>query len=634
MATSPKKLADLNRCAGVSDLVDCLGRWAGPKESVGLYRMDTRGGFLRLIGWRGPAFQGVPQTLHRDMSLAWEAVGTWEPQRANGERAFPLDVGERFSACLVVHGDSLGDLVALLVKDLEATARRAISWDSHLWRAQILEEFGSLSPVNMIAATADGDIVFFGERIEKMLGWTLADVLEHGWTDLVYPDPDYREDMLKGLAAQLQGAEAEGVHRKMTCKDGSVKDVAVWSRSGPSVHGGVPVMVWVHQDVGERLESHREDMRNESLERLGRLSGNIAHDFNNLLCAIIGNADLLLVPGLSQERVHKRGRIILDAGQQGAALARQLLAFGGGGAPMQRILSFGAEVEAVLDLFRPELPPGVSLQFEVEPDLGNIEADRSLLASAVMNLLSNARDAVEGQGSIQVKLAAGAMPENSSHRSPRAPEPRTPCAVLSIRDTGPGFKQSALERLFEPFFTTKAQGHGLGLAAVVGVLDTHFGALVVEKGEGACVRMFLPFSNKPEAAISRQEAGLAGAGRRVWMVDDSAPILEFSQVALTAAGYRVTSFGRGQDAVSAARRLHPDEHPHLLLLDILGEPGGQETLAGLQGVGVDPPVLWATGFAPGLSEVEGQPSRALLKKPFTATQLVDRVGQELGVQED
>ncbi len=470
-----EKLAELNRCAGVSDLVACLGEWAGPGESVGLYRTDTGGGYMRLIGRHGPAFAGASLTLHRDESLVWEALDTWKRSRKGSETAFPLDVGERFSACLVVHGEAMGELVASLAEDLEATTRRAISWDSHLWRAEILEEFGSLSPVNMVAATQDGDIVFYGERIEKMLGWTLAEVQELGWTELVYPDPEYREEMLKGLAAQLQGVEAVGAQRKMTCKDGSVREVAVWSRFGPSVHGGVPVMLWVHQDVGERLESRRVAIRSESLERLGRRSGTIAHDFNNLLCAIIGNADLLMTPGLEEEWVHRRGQVILEAGQQGAALARQLLAFGGGLAPTMRIMNPGTEVEALLDLFRPELPAGVSMDLTVEPEMGNIEADRSLLASAVMNLLSNARDAVEGAGTLQVRLATEPMSDSPSHRSVRAPEPGIPCAVLSVRDSGPGFEREALDRLLEPFFTTKTQGHGLGLAAVAGVLDSHGG---------------------------------------------------------------------------------------------------------------------------------------------------------------
>ena len=631
MATASKKLADLNRCAGVADLVACLVRWAAPGESVGLYRMDTGGGYMRLIGRHGPAFVSAPPMLHRDNSLVWSALDQWTRKDSGNETAFPLDVGERFSACLVVHGEAMGELVASLVEDLEATTRRAISWDSHLWRVQILEEFGSLSPVNMIAATQDGDIVFYGERIEKMLGWTLEEVRELGWTELVYPDPDYREEMLKGLAAQLQGVEAVEAHRRMTCKDGTVREVAVWSRYGPSIHGGVPVMLWVHQDVGERLESHRVAMRSESLERLGRLSATIAHDFNNLLCAIIGNADLLMTPGLGEERVHKRGQVILEAGQQGAALARQLLAFGGGLAPTMRIMNLGTEVEALVDLFRPELPSGVSMDFHVGRAIGNIEADRSLLASAVMNLLSNARDAVEGDGNIQVKLATASMPDNPSYRSVRAPEPGTPCAVLLVRDSGPGFGQAALDQLLEPFFTTKTQGHGLGLAAVAGVLDTHGGALVVEEGEGACVLLYLPFSNKPEAAIAYHHADSAGRGRRVWMVDDNAPILEFSLVALTAAGYRTTSFENGNKAVTAARKLIPDERPHLLVLDVVGEPGGQETLAGLRAVGVDAPVLWATGYAPELMEEKGPAAEPLLKKPFTATQLVERVGKVLGI---
>jgi DNA-binding response OmpR family regulator len=118
------------------------------------------------------------------------------------------------------------------------------------------------------------------------------------------------------------------------------------------------------------------------------------------------------------------------------------------------------------------------------------------------------------------------------------------------------------------------------------------------------------------------------------MVDDNAPILEFSLVALTAAGYRATPFENGNEAVAAASKLLPDGRPHLLVLDVLGEPGGQETLAGLRAVGVDAPVLWATGYAPELFGEEEPASQPLLKKPFTATQLVERVGQVLGVGGD
>jgi CheY-like chemotaxis protein len=363
----------------------------------------------------------------------------------------------------------------------------------------------------------------------------------------------------------------------------------------------------------------------KNLERLGQLSGIVAHDFNNLLCSIMGHAELLKLQVPLDAKVQLRTQTILDACQRGASLTQQLLTFGGGANSVFRTVDVSRVVARVVELFQPELPDELSLHFEPDGPL-KIEADPSLLANAVMNLLVNSRDATQSPGEIRVSVNTHRLPAQLAYRSDRAPEPGDSCIGITVSDSGKGFSNEAMDHLFEPFFSTKQMGHGLGLSSVIGFLDTHGGGISVGNDGGATVSLFFPRSDKPEFMLEELVGASSGNGQWVWLIDDDRHVLEFASLALQAAGYEVRSFSTGAKAFQASIGIKPEETPDLIVLDMSVKSGGFDTLADLRSAGLNSPVLWISGFtSEKLSKYPDIGPNNFLQKPFAGSKLAERV---------
>jgi DNA-binding response OmpR family regulator len=161
-------------------------------------------------------------------------------------------------------------------------------------------------------------------------------------------------------------------------------------------------------------------------------------------------------------------------------------------------------------------------------------------------------------------------------------------------------------------------------------LDTHAGALSVKNIDGACVQLYLPLSDAPEFQLDALVADAQGAGQMIWLVDDDTHLLEFSSLSLAASGYGVRAFRTGQEAKIAAQDCALKDQPQLLVLDVVGEPGGPETLLALQAEGLDALTLWVSGYAPEESLLSLQLDASnFLQKPYTATYLLERIGSML-----
>jgi len=618
-------LTEFNRCRRLDDVTQLIARWAGPTEALALYVADPTGMVLTLIAAHGEVQES---TIALSDHPAWRSIQTSKPQVRDEDLLLPFVDDEHPDGCIMVRGQALAEKIAEVRRALVDTVFRCVEADRRNWMCQILEGLGRLSGDGMIVATMNGDLVFYSARLEETVGWTEQEVREQGWTNLVYPDAAYRMEVVKGLAALLHGKASNGVVRRITCKDGRVLDMAVWSALGPSLHGGAPALLGVLTDVTEKQSIERVENREKSLERLGKFSGIIAHDFNNLLCAIMGHAELLRLQAPSGSTTHQRGATILSACSRAAVLTRQLLTFGGSTNCVLQTVDAGREVTTVAELFEADLPDGLNLHLDVAPGTANIEADPGHLANAMMNVLVNARDSTPCPGDIRVTVGTVPLPATLAYRSAGAPETGTLCTSIAVRDSGSGFSDEALDHLFEPFFSTKRMGHGLGLSSVVGVLDTHGGAISIENEGGALVRLFFQQSDKPEFMLDELVGQSSGTGQWVWMVDDDTHVLEFASLALTAAGFNVRAFSTGQDASQSTTGLASEDAPSLVVLDILGDPGGPQALADLRSHGITAPVLWISGFSPErLAKDATMGPQNFLQKPFTGTELVDRVSR-------
>ncbi len=375
----------------------------------------------------------------------------------------------------------------------------------------------------------------------------------------------------------------------------------------------------------ERLTRRMHEARR--LESLGLLAGGVAHDFNNVLMAMLGNAELLLAelpPGELRESAEE----ILRAGRRGAELAEQMLAYSGRTRISASPLDLTEIAREQVELSSRALPPGVSLEFRPGSAPATGHGDATQIRQVVANLVSNAIDAVAATGgrvalttgSCRDVLAAGDEPGGGEARE---------VAWLEVSDDGPGMDEPTLERIFDPFFTTKFKGRGLGLAAALGIVRVHEGALRVQSrpGAGTTFRLLLPFRPPPatEAARPPRRAHAPAAGwGTVLVVDDEPGVRRVTARVLASAGYRVVE----ADGVASGRDRFRELSGGALraaVLDLTMPDGSGEELAReLWDARPDLPVLFLTGYDEAAVRVAGDPdsSTAVLHKPCGGRELL------------
>ncbi|HEX2657152.1 MAG TPA: PAS domain S-box protein, partial [Polyangia bacterium] len=349
-----------------------------------------------------------------------------------------------------------------------------------------------------------------------------------------------------------------------------------------------------------RLETERADLikqveRAQRMESLGVLAGGIAHDFNNLLVGVLGNAELLL------DRVTDPGdrqavQAILAAGERAAALTAQMLAYAGKRDLARRepvdLGKLCHELHALLDA---ALSKKAQVTFSIEPG-SVVMGDRATLTQVLMNLLTNASDALQDRpGTIQVLTRRIVRPDARFDGALAAAPAAGDWILTEVCDSGVGMDQATMTRVFEPFFSTKATGHGLGLAACLGIVSAHGGAIVVESepGKGTRFSMVLPATKQ---AVETPEAPAKPSvvrSRRVLIVDDEALVRQSTRRLLQRQGYDVTEASDGLSALSALEQGDID----VVLLDMtMPDIDGGEVVRRVRARGWAVPIVLSTGF--------------------------------------
>jgi PAS domain S-box-containing protein len=358
-----------------------------------------------------------------------------------------------------------------------------------------------------------------------------------------------------------------------------------------------------HHQLTQELRNREEVARREAeaseahayhvqkLESIGVLAGGIAHDFNNLLHVVLGNADLarLHVPGDSPAREHLDE--VVRATQRAAELTQQLLAYSGRGALESRQLDLSREVREMATLLRTAISKQATLKWDLSPELPPVTADPTQLRQIVMNLITNASDAL-GEGSGTITLRTGVVESAESDAEP-------PDSVfLEVSDTGCGMDTDTLQRIFDPFFSTKFTGRGLGLAAVMGIVESHQGRVRIRTapGEGTSFRVVLPaVAGKAEAPPRR----LTGAGWRgqgtVLVVEDEEGVREVVGRMLERLGFQVITATDGVDALRVLGE-HADGVAAVLLDLSMPRMGGPETVQLLRERSPGLPVVLMSGY--------------------------------------
>jgi signal transduction histidine kinase/CheY-like chemotaxis protein len=384
----------------------------------------------------------------------------------------------------------------------------------------------------------------------------------------------------------------------------------------------------VEKGVAERRRLEAQMQRTQKLESLGVLSGGIAHDFNNLLTGILGNADVAFraLPEGSRERDLLEQ--VKTAARAAADLTGQLLAYSGRGTFRVEPLDLSALVEEMGRLLGSSISKKARLVYELEPDLPLIDADPTQIRQVVMNLITNASEAIGDEpgkvtlrtGSIQVGRAK--LAQSYTHDD----LPPGEYVFVEVVDSGCGMSEETLQKIFDPFFTTKFTGRGLGLAALLGIVRRHRGTIFVssQPGSGTNFRILLPAgASDRKLTHDREEVVEAwSASGHVLVIDDEPGIRRLARLLLEEAGFDVGLATDGDEALEFLRER--SEIPDVILLDLtMPRRSGIEVLEEIRRVNSHVPVVLMSGFTESAvaSVLDSDPRARFLQKPFTSESL-------------
>jgi len=387
----------------------------------------------------------------------------------------------------------------------------------------------------------------------------------------------------------------------------------------------------VEQRTRELEAAHLQLMHAQKLESLGVLAGGIAHDFNNLLAVVLARSELGLrqVGAASQEGEHLS--IIRDTALEARMLTRQLLGYAGKGQFLLETLNLNDIATSISQLLRASISKAIRLQLELADEEVPVLGDRTQIRQVVLNLVTNAAEAIgQGPGTVVVRTGIAIVTDRTLREACLSTELSAGSyAHLDVEDDGSGISDEVRGRLFDPFFTTKFSGRGLGLAAVLGIVKSHHGTIVLQSrpAQGSLFRVLLPLAERAETRHTPPRTGLVegfrGSGCAL-VVDDEDAVRMVTGELLRSLGYRVLEADGGATACQLLRA-HAAEVSVVLLDLAMPDMNGEEALRELKKIRADVPVILLTAYAQDEFRARFLPGdlAGFVAKPFAREELIE-----------
>ena len=453
--------------------------------------------------------------------------------------------------------------------------------------------------------------------------------------------PEYQPDGRRSAESapeMIALAYSKGLHRfDWTCVNAEGGEFIVEVSLMPVTIKGKTMLHTTWRDATERKRAEEERLNFEKqllhaqkLESLGVLAGGIAHDFNNLLMAIMGNADLALMRLNPESPVVDNLKRIEQAAARAADLARQMLAYSGKGKFVIEHLDLSRLVEEMLHMLEVSISKKAVLRFNLTSPIPSIEADATQLRQIIMNLVINASEAI-GDRSGVIAITTGCMDCGRSYlKDVWLDENLTEglYVYLEIADSGCGMDKQTLSKLFDPFFTTKFTGRGLGMAAVLGIVRGHKGAIKVysELNKGTSFKVLFPASSRPAELFNGKSLmdDWQGSGT-VLLIDDEETVRGIGKEMLRELGFSVITADDGLEGVAAFK-----ENPDIafVILDLtMPHMDGEQCFRELRQMNPDVKVIMSSGY----NEQEvtqkfvGKGLAGFIQKPYSLSVLKDAV---------
>ena len=495
---------------------------------------------------------------------------------------------------------------------------------------QTLRTLMDIMPVGVLLTNPDGTVAYVNEFLVEWSGYRSEQITTlEAWFALAFPDPGYSSEIAALQShAMAQSRSAENAATKpyaarVTCQGGSVRHVLFYNQ----MQGDQTIVVVI--DITDRELAQEQSIKVQKLESLGVLAGGIAHNFNNALTGVLGFISLTRNLLDTSHHAHEYLQFAEQSSLRAAGMARQLLTFARGGAPVKRSVSLvkmvsevaalalnGSNVRCVLDL-APGLPP--------------VKADEGQLVQAFSNILINAMQAMPEGGSIEVRAVNNLASCGDPHHSDGVEY-----VTLTIRDQGQGIAEADLPKIFDPYFTTKSTNTGLGLASVHSIIYRHGGHISVtsQAGKGTTFTICLPSTKEVPLSGGEPLRQVSGKVKRgsgsVLIMDDDRTVRELSSEILAFLGYQAVVCADGKDAVAVYQACHQAGSPFLAVLLDLTVPGGMGGVEAAQQIlAFDPEakLIVSSGYSydPVMARYQSYGFSGAVAKPFKA----DELGHEL-----
>ncbi len=519
-------------------------------------------------------------------------------------------------------------LWAILLKRAVNAKTRQLQ-KSQILLSKLIDE----SPVGLTLCTIDGRYITANPVFLNIVGYRLEELQTMAIEDFLVKNEKRRELLLhhgdlapfEEVIVNKQGIKVHvRIYATLIDDDG---EKLIWS--------SVEDVTALRQMEAEKQALAAQLSQAQKMEAIGNLAGGIAHDFNNILAIIIGYTDLVMGKISDNDEFKQPLSLVLSAARRAKGLVRQILIFSRKGDNKKEALAISDTIFEASEMTRKTIPSSITVNVNIDDDIGMVMGDSTKIYQVVMNLLNNASQAMsDGMGIIDISLKK--LEINSINGSHYPTVDMGEYAQLIIRDNGQGVANDDLERMFEPFFTTKqpGQGTGMGLAIVHGIIKDLGGAIFVtsEVGSGTRFEILFPLHSdlsKPEINAITSDVATGGA-KHVLVIDDEPMLTELTRTTLIAHGYKVTAVSSPLDALALFNK-QPDAYDLILTDQTMPEMTGDKLAVKILKIRPDVPVVVLTGLGGKLDQQYflSIGVRCVLGKPIESIELLHELSRIL-----
>ncbi len=512
------------------------------------------------------------------------------------------------------------------------TERKRVERGLQLSEQKFSTIFNLMPDIVGITLMADGCFIEVNDGFERWTGWSREEALGKSSLDLGVWSPEARA---KAVVIMQENGRLDEFEFMMTTKTGEQRNALMYLL--PIIVQGQKCLFFLARDVTEfkravedRIDFEKQLLHAQKLESLGVLAGGIAHDFNNLLMVIMGNADLALIRLNPESPAVDNLKRIEEASARAADLAKQMLAYSGKGKFVVEPLDMSRLVEEMLHMLEVSISKKAVLRFNLTKPTPSVEADATQMRQIIMNLVINASEAI-GDKSGVIAITTGCMDCDRNYLKDVWLDENISAGLyvfLEIADSGCGMDKATMTKLFDPFFTTKFTGRGLGMAAVLGIVRGHKGAIKVysELNRGTTFKILLPASDRPVELFNGhdQADNWQGSGK-VLLVDDEETVRGIGSEMLKELGFTVITADDGREAVAAFKR-NPDIA--FVILDLtMPHMDGEQCFRELKQLKPDVKVMISSGYSEHEVSIKfaGKGLAGFIQKPYKLSMLKEAI---------